>query len=82
MKHTCSAGDDDCVCVCVCCSSSGLRMLLDENRVCELTLLYELFSKVKGGLTALLQAWREYIKVHARQSSGLYIKPNTPNPDI
>ncbi|KAI2668844.1 Cullin-4A [Labeo rohita] len=40
----------------------GLRMLLDENRVCELTLLYELFSKVKGGLTALLQAWREYIK--------------------
>ncbi|KAL1282926.1 hypothetical protein QQF64_001729 [Cirrhinus molitorella] len=40
----------------------GLRVLLDENRVCELTLLYELFSKVKGGLTALLQAWREYIK--------------------
>uniref|UniRef100_A0A8C1PH29 Cullin-4A n=1 Tax=Cyprinus carpio TaxID=7962 RepID=A0A8C1PH29_CYPCA len=40
----------------------GLRILLDENRVCELTLLYELFSKVKGGLTALLQAWREYIK--------------------
>ncbi|XP_043101914.1 cullin-4A isoform X2 [Puntigrus tetrazona] len=40
----------------------GLQMLLDENRVCELTLLYELFSKVKGGLTVLLQAWREYIK--------------------
>nr|AAI65630.1 Cul4a protein [Danio rerio] len=40
----------------------GLRTLLDENRVCELTLLYELFSKVKGGLTALLQSWREYIK--------------------
>uniref|UniRef100_A0A8C1WZ43 Cullin-4B n=1 Tax=Cyprinus carpio TaxID=7962 RepID=A0A8C1WZ43_CYPCA len=40
----------------------SLRILLDENRVCELTLLYELFSKVKGGLTALLQAWREYIK--------------------
>lgn len=40
----------------------GLQMLLDGNRVCELTLLYELFSKVKGGLTVLLQAWREYIK--------------------
>ncbi|XP_052401785.1 cullin-4A [Carassius gibelio] len=25
-------------------------------------LLYELFSKVKEGLTALLQAWRDYIK--------------------
>ncbi len=42
-------------------------MLLDGNRVCELMLLYELFSKVKGGLTALLQAWREYIKVHTHQ---------------
>ncbi|XP_048054213.1 cullin-4A [Megalobrama amblycephala] len=40
----------------------GLQTLLDENRVCELTLLYELFSKVKGGLTALLQSWRDYIK--------------------
>uniref|UniRef100_A0A8C1UUU1 Cullin 4A n=1 Tax=Cyprinus carpio TaxID=7962 RepID=A0A8C1UUU1_CYPCA len=42
----------------------GLWMLLDENRVCELTLLYELLSKVKGGLMTLLQAWRDYIKVH------------------
>ncbi|XP_077094217.1 cullin-4A [Siphateles boraxobius] len=40
----------------------GLRTLLDESRECELTLLYELFNKVKGGLTALLQSWREYIK--------------------
>uniref|UniRef100_A0A8C2KMZ4 Cullin-4A n=1 Tax=Cyprinus carpio TaxID=7962 RepID=A0A8C2KMZ4_CYPCA len=40
----------------------GLWMLLDENRVCELTLLYELLSKVKGGLMTLLQAWRDYIK--------------------
>uniref|UniRef100_A0A672MR20 Cullin-4A n=1 Tax=Sinocyclocheilus grahami TaxID=75366 RepID=A0A672MR20_SINGR len=40
----------------------GLWMLLDENRVCELMLLYELLNKVKGGLTALLQAWRDYIK--------------------
>ncbi|KAG7315715.1 hypothetical protein KOW79_020581 [Hemibagrus wyckioides] len=40
----------------------GLNTLLDENRVTELTLLYQLFSKVKGGLPVLLQFWREYIK--------------------
>uniref|UniRef100_A0AAX7URG6 Cullin-4A n=1 Tax=Astatotilapia calliptera TaxID=8154 RepID=A0AAX7URG6_ASTCA len=40
----------------------GLSTLLDENRVTELTLLYQLFSKVKGGLPTLLQFWRDYIK--------------------
>ncbi|KAM3625151.1 uncharacterized protein V6R79_007536 [Siganus canaliculatus] len=40
----------------------GLSNLLDENRVTELTLLYQLFSKVKGGLPTLLQFWRDYIK--------------------
>uniref|UniRef100_A0A3B4WNB8 Cullin 4A n=1 Tax=Seriola lalandi dorsalis TaxID=1841481 RepID=A0A3B4WNB8_SERLL len=40
----------------------GLSTLLDENRVTELALLYQLFSKVKGGLTTLLQFWRDYIK--------------------
>uniref|UniRef100_A0A8C2YVJ7 Cullin 4A n=1 Tax=Cyclopterus lumpus TaxID=8103 RepID=A0A8C2YVJ7_CYCLU len=40
----------------------GLRILLDENRVAELALLYQLFSKVKGGLPTLLQFWRDYIK--------------------
>uniref|UniRef100_A0A8C1BKL9 Cullin-4A n=2 Tax=Cyprinus carpio TaxID=7962 RepID=A0A8C1BKL9_CYPCA len=50
------------MCVYAHCFSSGLWMLLDENRVCELTLLYELLSKVKGGLMTLLQAWRDYIK--------------------
>lgn len=40
----------------------GLSTLLDENRVTELALLYQLFSKVKGGLPILLQFWREYIK--------------------
>uniref|UniRef100_A0A3B3ZTB2 Cullin family profile domain-containing protein n=1 Tax=Periophthalmus magnuspinnatus TaxID=409849 RepID=A0A3B3ZTB2_9GOBI len=39
-----------------------LSTLLDENRVTELALLYQLFSKVKGGLLTLLQFWREYIK--------------------
>uniref|UniRef100_A0A8C1UP68 Cullin-4A n=1 Tax=Cyprinus carpio TaxID=7962 RepID=A0A8C1UP68_CYPCA len=55
----------------------GLWMLLDENRVCELTLLYELLSKVKGGLMTLLQAWRDYIKVHAHQTSGLLLFTTT-----
>uniref|UniRef100_A0A673BBH6 Cullin-4A n=1 Tax=Sphaeramia orbicularis TaxID=375764 RepID=A0A673BBH6_9TELE len=41
---------------------SGLSTLLDENRVTELALLYQLFSKVKGGLPTLLQFWRDYIK--------------------
>ncbi|KAJ0056410.1 hypothetical protein NL108_006891, partial [Boleophthalmus pectinirostris] len=40
----------------------SLSTLLDENRVTELALLYQLFSKVKGGLLTLLQFWREYIK--------------------
>ncbi|XP_057188568.1 cullin-4A isoform X2 [Triplophysa rosa] len=40
----------------------GLRTLLDENRVTELTLLYQLFSKVKDGLIILLQFWKQYIK--------------------
>uniref|UniRef100_A0A3B4ZJY2 Cullin-4A n=1 Tax=Stegastes partitus TaxID=144197 RepID=A0A3B4ZJY2_9TELE len=40
----------------------GLSTLLDENRVTELSLLYQLFSKVKGGLSTLLQFWRDYIK--------------------
>lgn len=52
---------------------AGLRNLLDENRVTELTLLYQLFSKVKGGLPTLLQFWRDYIKVAA-----LLVKDNSP----
>uniref|UniRef100_A0A4W3I850 Cullin-4B n=1 Tax=Callorhinchus milii TaxID=7868 RepID=A0A4W3I850_CALMI len=40
----------------------GLDNLLDENRVADLTLLYQLFSRVKGGLQVLLQHWSEYIK--------------------
>ncbi|CAB1327449.1 unnamed protein product [Coregonus sp. 'balchen'] len=40
----------------------GLSILVDGNRVMELALLYQLFSKVKGGLPTLLQHWRDYIK--------------------
>ncbi|XP_059506456.1 cullin-4A-like isoform X2 [Stegostoma tigrinum] len=40
----------------------GLNQLLDENRIVDLALLYQLLSRVKGGLQALLQHWNEYIK--------------------
>lgn len=43
---------------------TGLEQLLDENRVPDLTQMYQLFSRVKGGQHALLQHWSEYIKVH------------------
>ncbi|XP_068181359.1 cullin-4B [Antennarius striatus] len=40
----------------------GLTHLLDENRIQELSLLYQLFSRVRGGVQVLLQHWIEYIK--------------------
>uniref|UniRef100_A0A8C1NNH3 Cullin 4B n=1 Tax=Cyprinus carpio TaxID=7962 RepID=A0A8C1NNH3_CYPCA len=40
----------------------GLNNLLDENRIQDLSLLYQLFSRVKGGVQVLLQHWIEYIK--------------------
>lgn len=43
--------------------SSGLNNLLDENRIQDLSLLYQLFSRVRGGVQVLLQHWIEYIKV-------------------
>ena len=54
---------------------AGLSTLLDENRVTELALLYQLFSKVKGGLPTLLQFWRDYIKVNTncRSTNTLYV---------
>lgn len=55
---------------------TGLSTLLDENRVTELTLLYQLFSKVKGGLPTLLQFWRDYIKVHTRPNIFVNINTN------
>lgn len=42
---------------------SGLNNLLDENRIQDLSLLYQLFSRVRGGVQVLLQQWIEYIKV-------------------
>ncbi|XP_075056145.1 cullin-4A [Mixophyes fleayi] len=40
----------------------GLKSMLDENRVPDLTLMYQLFSRVRGGQSILLQHWGEYIK--------------------
>ncbi|XP_060689290.1 cullin-4B-like isoform X2 [Hemiscyllium ocellatum] len=40
----------------------GLNQLLGEKRIVDLALLYQLLSRVKGGLQALLQHWNEYIK--------------------
>ena len=48
-------------CVCVLCA--GLDQLLDENRIADLSLLYQLFSRVKEGLKELVMAFRDYIKV-------------------
>lgn len=41
---------------------SGLNNLLDENRIQDLSLLYQLFSRVRGSVQVLLQQWIEYIK--------------------
>ncbi|KAK2904348.1 hypothetical protein Q8A73_011005 [Channa argus] len=40
----------------------GLTHLLDENRIQDLSLLYQLFSRVRSGVQVLLQHWIEYIK--------------------
>lgn len=40
----------------------GLNNLLDENRIQDLSLLYQLFNRVRGGVQVLLQHWIEYIK--------------------
>ncbi|KAG9338656.1 hypothetical protein JZ751_025494 [Albula glossodonta] len=40
----------------------GLNQLLDGNRIQDLSLLYQLFSRVRGGVQVLLQHWIEYIK--------------------
>lgn len=40
----------------------GLVNLLDENRIADLTQMYQLFSHVKKGQEYLLQHWSEYIK--------------------
>lgn len=42
---------------------SGLDQLLTENRMKDLTLMYQLFSRVKDGLKEMCTAFATYIKV-------------------
>jgi len=44
----------------------GLDSLLEENRVSDLTLLYNLFTRVKKGLTELCTMFNAYIKKKGR----------------
>ena len=41
----------------------GFDNLLDENRVSDLALMYQLFSRVKAGLEELYKYFGAYIKV-------------------
>lgn len=41
----------------------GLSGLLDENRINDLSLLYNLYSRVKNGLVELCLNFNSYIKV-------------------
>lgn len=41
----------------------GLDALMEENRVTDLTLLYNLFTRVKKGLVELCAMFNAYIKV-------------------
>lgn len=41
----------------------GLDNLLEENRLCDLSLLYSLFSRVKNGTIELCVNFNTYIKV-------------------
>ncbi|XP_058053997.1 cullin-4A [Anopheles bellator] len=44
----------------------GLDQLLEENRLADLTLLYQLFSRVKNGTTELCSHFNAYIKKKGR----------------
>jgi hypothetical protein len=48
------------VCMCV---VTGLDQLLAENRLSDLALMYQLFSRVKDGLKELCTAFAAFIKV-------------------
>lgn len=52
----------------------GLEHLLNENRISDLTLMYQLFSRVKEGLKELCYAFATYIK-----GTGRLIVMNTEN---
>lgn len=47
----------------------GLDILLEENRIKDLTLMYSLFSRVKNGPTELCNNFNSYIKVNYTYST-------------
>ena len=57
------------VCCILCGVVSGLDQLLDENRIADLTLMYQLFSRVKDGLKELVSYFSSYIKVASARLS-------------
>lgn len=42
----------------------GLNGLLDENRISDLSLLYNLYNRIKNGLGELCNTFNAYIKVY------------------
>ncbi|XP_013419680.1 cullin-4A [Lingula anatina] len=57
----------------------GLDMLLEQNRIQDLTLMYQLFSRVKDGLKELYVACASYIK---KSGKMIVINPdNDPDKD-
>ncbi len=46
-------------------------MLLEEDRRGDMKLMYELFSRVKNGLSELKTAFAEYVKVIMKESYGM-----------
>ncbi|TWW55231.1 Cullin-4B [Takifugu flavidus] len=60
----------------------GLTHLLDENRILDLSLLYQLFSRVRSGVQVLLQHWIEYIKVMGMFLSSFWLTPPPPPPPL
>jgi len=50
--------------------SIGLDQMLDENRIEDLTLFYQLLSRVHHGLKELCTSFAAYIKVSSSSSSS------------
>lgn len=51
------------VCRICCVCDTGLDQMLDENRIDDLTLFYQLLSRVHHGLKELCTSFGVYIKV-------------------
>ena len=51
----------------------GMHQLLSENRIDDLSLIYQLFSRVKDGLKELVLAFCTYIKVSRSVCSALFL---------